>query len=132
VPYTTVLLLDTGEEAWDIDKGDQGDIEGVAEPNPAGTLDGGVDVKDTRGVVGLVGNKGDGAAIHAAKADHHVGGKLGHNLKEFLVVHHLGDHVLDVVRLVGIVGHQSVEGGGDTSSINSKVGLCCLLLQRVV
>lgn len=113
--YTAMLLLDTGEETRDIDKGHQRDVEGVAEADPAGPLDRGVDVQDTGGVVGLVGDEGDGAPVHAAKAHHQVGGELGHDLKEVLVVHHLGDHVLDVVGLVGVVGHQGVEGRGHAS-----------------
>lgn len=40
-----VLLGSSGQEAGDVLEGDDGDVEGVAEPDEASALDGGVDVK---------------------------------------------------------------------------------------
>ena len=58
---------------------------------------------------GLVGDDADRVAVHAGKADDDVGRVVGLQLEELAIVHRLGDGFLDVVRLVGVVGHQRVE-----------------------
>ena len=115
-----MLLLDTREEVWDVNEGDQRDVEGVTEPDPAGALHGGVDVKHSRGVVGLVGDEGYGAAVHAAEAHHHVRGKVRHDLKELFVVNNLVNHILDVVGLGGVMGHKSVQGRDHTGPVTAQ------------
>jgi len=49
-----VLLLNSGKESWDIDKGNEGDVEGIAESDPPGSFDRGSNIQDPRGRVGLL------------------------------------------------------------------------------
>ena len=49
-----VLLVDAGQEARDVDEGDEGDVEGVAEAHEARRLLRGVDVEHAGQVRGLV------------------------------------------------------------------------------
>ncbi len=54
-----VLLGDAGQEAGDVFKGDERDVEGVTEPDEPGSLDRGVDVEDAGQHRGLVGDDPD-------------------------------------------------------------------------
>ena len=49
-----MLLVDSGEEAGDINEGEDWDVEGVAESDESCSLDSGVDVDDSCVELGLV------------------------------------------------------------------------------
>ncbi len=48
-------------------------------------------------------------AAQPRETDHDVLGIVGVDFKELAVIHHLRDHALDIVRLVGTVGDNGVE-----------------------
>ncbi len=81
-----VLLLGAGQEARDVDEGDDRDVEGVAGAHEAGGLLGGVDVEAAGELGRLVGDDADAAAVDATEADDDVLGALGLDLEELVVV----------------------------------------------
>ena len=94
---TKCYLGSTRKEAGNVDKGNEGNIEGIAEANKATGLDGGVDVEAAGGDLGLVGDDADGAAVHARHADHDVLGVIWLDLPELAIVNQWVDNVLHVV-----------------------------------
>jgi hypothetical protein len=48
-------------------------------------------------------------ALESGEADDEIAGVVGHDLEEVGVVHDLVDHLVHVVRVVGIGRHQHVE-----------------------
>jgi hypothetical protein len=95
-----VLLGDAGQEAGDVDQGDQRDVERVAEPDELARLVGGVDVEDAGHDARLVRDDADAAAVDPAEADHDVLGVAGLDLEEVLRGRRGGDDLADVVALV--------------------------------
>src|SRR5205823_5737654 len=67
-----VFLLRAGQESGYVFKGDEWDVERVAEAHEARALHAGVDVEDTRQERGLVGDDADRASIHSRESDHDV------------------------------------------------------------
>ena len=100
------LLAGAGHEPGHVDEADDGDVEGVAEAHEAGALDRGVDVQDPGQVQRLVADDPHRPAVEPGQADHHRLGVGLEDLQELAVVDHPGDHLADVVRLVGVVGDQ--------------------------
>ena len=105
-----VFLRGAGQEAGHVHEGDDRDFEGVAEAHEAGSLARRVGVEHAGQHERLVGHDPHGAALDAAEARHDVGREPGLDLKEVALVQHLEDEFLDVVGLVGVLGHQRVEG----------------------
>ena len=83
------FLSGAGKEARDIHKGDEGDVEGIAEADKARALDTRVDVEAAGRGVGLVAHNTHSAAVHAREPNHNVLGELRHDLKEVAVVNNL-------------------------------------------
>ena len=98
---TVVLLVDTGEETGDIDEGHDGDVEGIAEADETGTLDGGVDIQATGKFERLVGDNTDSATFHATETDDNVLSEIGGDFEELVVI---DDHLQELLHIVGHVG----------------------------
>ena len=62
------LLMGSGHVAGDIGEGEEGNVEGVAEPDEPGGLVGGVDVEDAGVEPGIVGDDADGLPMIRMKA----------------------------------------------------------------
>ena len=105
-----VFLVNTREESRDVDEGDQGDVEGIAEANEPGGFDACVDVKAAGEDSGLVGDDPNGATVHAGKADKNVARVCPMNLKEVAIIDDLSDEVSHIVRLGGVGGDDGLEG----------------------
>ena len=101
----SVLLRGAWEEARHVDERDQRDVERVAEAHEPRALVRRVDVERARHHLGLVGHDADRLAVEVREPDHHVHGVERLHLEEVAVVDDGGDHVLDVVRLFGVVGY---------------------------
>jgi hypothetical protein len=104
-----VLLRGSGQETGNVDKGDDGDVEGVEETDETGCLDGGVDVEHTRRDERLVADDADGFAIHAGETHDDVLGKVGLDLEKVAVVDDALNDVLDVVGLGRVGGDDLVK-----------------------
>ena len=103
----TVLLCDAGQEAGDVDKRHDRDVEAVAEADELRTLIGGVDVQNTGHDRRIVGNEADGAACDTAEANHEVAGEASLDLQEVAPVGDLADDVADVVALLACLLYTS-------------------------
>jgi hypothetical protein len=79
-----VLLRDAGQEAGDVDEGEQRDVEGVAEPDEASALSEALMSRTPAMLVGLVGDDADRAPNDPAEADDDVHGVAGLDLQEVL------------------------------------------------
>src|SRR6478735_632308 len=104
-----VFLVGAGQEAGDVDEGDDGDVERVAGAHEAGGFFGGVDVEAAGEDGGLVGDDPDATAVDAAEADDDVAGAFGLDLEEFVVVEDAADDLVHVVGLVRRVRDEGVE-----------------------
>ena len=104
-----VLLVDTGEKAGHVDKGDQRDVERIAGPNEAGGLLRRLDVEHTGQHHRLVAHYADGTAVEASKATHDALAPRGVVLHEVAVVDDVTDHGLNVIGDVGTVRQDRVE-----------------------
>ncbi len=104
-----VLLAGAGHEAGHVHVGHDGDVEGIAEAHEARGLDAGLDVQAARQHQRLVRHDAHHLPVHAAEADDDVARVVGLQLEEVAVVHRLGDQLLHVVGLVGVLGHQGVQ-----------------------
>ncbi len=103
------LLLGAGQEPRDVLEGHDGDVEGVARPDEAGTLLAAGDVERAGQRHGLVGHHADDVAVQPGVADDDVGGPVLLDLEELLVVHDARDDLAHVVGHVVAVGHERVE-----------------------
>ncbi|CAM5708975.1 hypothetical protein SGLAM104S_03405 [Streptomyces glaucescens] len=100
--HAAVLLVDAGQEAGDVDQGDQGDVEGVAGLHEACGLLGAVDVEDAGEGGGLVGDQAHDLAVQPGQRAHHVAGPGLVDLEVVAVVDDLLDHPAHVVGLLGV------------------------------
>src|SRR5690606_19312086 len=105
------FLGDAGEEAGDVNEGEQGDVEDVAEADEARGLVGGVDVEGAGLEGGLVGDDAGDDALDAAEADDHVFGEVAMDVEEVAVVHESGDDLVHVDGGLGVGGHELVHAG---------------------
>lgn len=106
---TIVLLGSTGQETRHIDQGQNWNVEGIGKADKASSLDGRVDIEDSRGYKGLVGNDRNSASAHAAETNDNVLGVVRHDLKELRVIDQTGDDVLDIVGLGRVDGDNLVQ-----------------------
>ena len=118
-----VLLVDTGEKAGHVDKGDQRDVERIAGPNEAGGLLRRLDVEHTGQHHRLVAHYADGTAVEASKATHDALAPRGVVLHEVAVVDDVADHGLHVVGDVGAVRQDCVEFGAQAIGVVARFEL---------
>jgi len=104
-----MLLRRAGEETRHIDESDDRDIEGVTEAHETRRLDAGVDVQRAGLHRRLIRHDAHAATVQPREADQDVAGPVRHNLKEIAVVHHMRDHFVRIVGLVGFIGDQRVQ-----------------------
>ncbi len=97
---STVLLLYTRQEARYIHKGQDGNVEAVAETDMAGNLVGNVNVQTSCQDPWLVGNNTDCLAVDPSKANDTVCGVILVNLKEGSSI---DDSVNDVTNIISFV-----------------------------
>ena len=104
-----VLLVPPRHVARHVDEGDDGDTEGVAEADEAGSLDRGLDVDDAGQVGRLLGDDAHAAPRQASEADDDVGGKVVVHAEEFAVVDDSLYHLVHVVGVRRVVRHQRAQ-----------------------
>ena len=98
-----------GQEARDVDEGDERDVERVARADEARRLDGRVDVEHAGERGRLVADDPDGVAAEPREAADDVRRPVRLHLEELAVVDDLRDHLLHVVRLRRLVRDERVE-----------------------
>ena len=103
-----VLLLRAGQEAGHVLEDDQRDIEGVAEPDEAGALDGGVDVEHSGEMHRLIRDDPHGPPRQPDEADQEIPGKRCMHLEELAGVRDSSNELRHVIRLVGLFGNEAV------------------------
>src|SRR5215475_13400266 len=96
-----MLLRSSGQEAGDVDEGNDRDLERIAEANEPRRLARGRDVEDARQHHRLVGHDAYGAAFHATEASDDIGGVRGLDLEEVAFVDHLPYELMHVIGNVG-------------------------------
>ncbi len=106
----TPFLIGTREETGNVLKGQDGDVERVAESNEAGGFVAGIDVEAASEDLGLVRNHTDGMATEVAKPDHDVLSPVGLNFHETTIVQHFSDDIQHVVGFGRVVGDDAVKG----------------------
>ena len=107
--YAVVLLSCAGKEARNIDKRHQGNVEGVAEANEAGTLARCVAVEHACEVLGLVCHDAYCLSVEAGEAYYEVLGVVALYFEELAVVDYSADYLVHVVRPVGRIGYDFVK-----------------------
>lgn len=86
---TTVFLTSTRQEARNVNKRQQWDVECITEANEASSLHRGVNVEDTRGDKRLVSNHTDSLAIETRETNNYVLGVGRSQFKEAVFVRNL-------------------------------------------
>ena len=76
------FLVLAGQEARDVNKSDDWDVEGITMAHKACRLLGGSDVQSAGKLHGLVGHNAHGVAFNAPIANHDVGGVKSLHLQE--------------------------------------------------
>ena len=115
------FLLAAREVARDIHEGDDRQIEGVAEPDEAGNLVGGVDIEASGENQRLVADDAHRATVHATETDDSVLRVELVRLEEFAVIDNRTNDVLHIVGLTRAVGYHRVELGTETSGIVGRL-----------
>ncbi len=95
--YAVVLLSCAGKEARNINKRHQGNVEGVAEANEAGTLARCVAVEHACEVLGLVCHDAYCLSVEAGEAHDEVLGVVALYFEELAVVDNGTDYLVHVV-----------------------------------
>jgi hypothetical protein len=106
---TSKLLCGAGQEAGHVGKGNNGDLESIAEANEASSFDTRVNVEAASENLGLVSHNTHGLSFHFNEASDHVLGEVGHNLVELVTVRNSLDYGQHVVGLVGVLGDDVVQ-----------------------
>ena len=104
-----VLLSCAGQEAGNVNEGDNRNVEGVAEADETGAFSGSVDVQHTGQIFGLVGHNTHGDTVETGETDDDIGGIVGLYFEEFAIIDNAVDDFLYIVRLVGVVGDDGVQ-----------------------
>ena len=105
-----VFLVGARQETGDVDKGNNRNIEGVAEAHEPCRLNRRVDVQDAGEKAGLLRDDADGTPIHPGEADHYVPCIGLVDLHELGVVDDPGDNIQHLVGLVWVVRHEMGQG----------------------
>ena len=106
-----IFLADAGQKARHIDKGQDRNFKGIAEPDKARGFAAGIDIQTACQHDGLVGHNAHRLAFDADESGDDIGGEILLNLEEIALVGNLRDQFFHVVGLVRIVGHQRVQAG---------------------
>lgn len=97
-----MFLGHTGQKSGYVHKGDDGQVETVAEAHKTGAFVRGVDIQTAGQGPGLIGHDPHRRSVQAGEADHQVWGIHLLGFKEFPVIHDGEDDFLDIVRRSGV------------------------------
>ncbi len=100
-----------GQETRNVHERQQREIERVAEPNEPRRLGRSIDVEGAREDARIVRDDSDRPPGEARETDHDVRGPLALHLEERLAVEDAGEHLVHVVRGIGILGHDAGQLG---------------------
>ena len=103
--YSSILLVFSGHKTGHIDQVDQGNIEGVTEPDEAGAFIGRIDVQAAGHNQWLVGDNTDRASIKPGEADYQGLPELGKNFHEIPLIEDLVNDFLYIVRNTKVIGN---------------------------
>ena len=103
------LLAGAGEEAGNVDEGEDRDIEGVAGADEPSGLLRGVDIEAAGVLHRLVGDHADGAALDAGEPGEDIRREQRHDFEEVRVVDDMGDDGVHVIGDIRRVGDERVE-----------------------
>ena len=106
----TPFLVCSGKETRNVLKGQDRDVERVAESDKAGGFVTGIDVEAASEDLGLVRNHTDGVATEVTEPDHDVLSPVCLNFHEATIVQHLSDDIQYVVRFGRVIGDDAVKG----------------------
>ena len=98
-----------GKKSGHVLKGDQRNIERVAESHEPRALDRGIDVQHAGKKRGLIGDDADGRPIEPRETHDEIFREMLVDLEEIMFVGDGVDHILDVVGLHGIGGDERIE-----------------------
>src|SRR5205807_3004319 len=105
-----VLLPGPRHEPGHIDKRHKGDVERVTEPDEPGALDGAADVERAGQHLRLLRHDAGGPAVQPRKAGEEVPGEVLVHLEKLAAVDDAPDDLAHVVRAVGILRDDRVQG----------------------
>ncbi len=103
------LLLGAGEEAGNVLKGDQRNIESVTKSDEARAFHGSVDIKNSRKKGRLIADDPDRAAIETRKTHNKIFRVMFVDFEKIAIVNDGVNGVLHVIRLLRIAGNKCVE-----------------------
>jgi len=104
-----IFLRGAWHEARYVNEGDDGNVEGIAEANKAGSFDRRLDVQTAGKNERLVCYDTNWATFHTTKADDDVLGVIRLNLEEVTVINRFDDQFLHVVRLIRVGWYQRIK-----------------------
>src|SRR2546422_10055551 len=107
--YPVVLLIYPRQEPRHIHKGQDRDVESITEPDEAGSLDRGVDVKGSGANFRLVRNDPNRVSVESGESDDDILSPERLYFKQFASINDPGYDIPDIVRLVGVVRQNIVE-----------------------
>ena len=107
--YSAVFLVHAGQEAGNVNKGDERYIEAVAEGDEPCGLIGSIYIQAAGHNGGLVGQYANALPANAAKAGYHIFRIVGLHLEEVAVVNNALYNGLHFVSLVAAFGHYLVQ-----------------------
>ena len=116
------FLLRAGQKSGHVFKGDQRNIERVAETHEPRAFHRGVDVQNTREKRGLIGDDAHRLPTQPRESHHDIFCKMLVDLEEIIVIGDGVNHVLDVIRLHRIGGNDANRARRRRASIGSEVG----------
>src|SRR3989475_9621317 len=98
-----VLLLLPGKESGNVDEGEQGNVEAIAEPHEPRSFDRRIDVERPRLNLRLIPDDPGGSPLEASKTNDDILSPLFMDLEPRIAVDDPPDHVSHVVRFVGLL-----------------------------
>lgn len=107
---TSVLLGGSWQKSWNIDQGDDWDVEGIAEADEASSLHGRVDVEASSRELWIVSDDSDGTSIHSGETDDQILSVVWHDLEEVTLINESVDDILHVVGSGAFQWNNSVKG----------------------
>src|SRR5207253_5485511 len=104
------FLLRSGKKAGNVFKGQQRNVERIAEAHEARAFHRSVDIENPGEVGGLIADDTDGAAVEPGKTNDKIFRIVFVDLEEIAFVHDGMNHFLDVVRFLWVRRSKRVEG----------------------
>ena len=104
------FLLRSGKKAGNVFKGQQRNVERIAEAHEARAFHRSVDIENPGEVGGLIADDTDGAAVEPGKTNDKIFRIVFVDLEEIAFVHDGMNHFLDVVRFLWVRRNKPVEG----------------------